>query len=1057
MRSITPIGFVALLALVACNDSDDATPKEGGPGGSDDPGSSEDPGTDDPGTDDPGADHADPSTTDADGDGVVAADDCDDADASVFPGAEEVCDGIDNDCDGGIDVDATDAATWYADADADGYGDADAAREACAQPTGWVDNADDCEDSDAAVSPETRWYADADADGYGDAATAVQACEAPSGMVANGDDCDDADATTSPASTWYTDRDGDGYGDATRATQACEQPSGTVADSSDCNDRDASVSPETLRYQDADGDGYGDASSTIASCADVSGYVDDATDCDDTDAAVSPATRWYADTDADGYGDPTSATASCTQPAGTVADASDCDDKDATRSPDTVWYADADLDGYGDAASPAASCMQPAGFVADATDCDDTDGATNPATIRYTDADGDGYGDGATATASCELTGALVATAGDCDDADATMHPDTVWYADADGDGYGAGVVSVVQCAQPSGYTLALGDCNDGDATMHPATVWYADADGDRHGDPGATLTQCAEPSGFVQAGDDCDDAAASTFPGATEYCDGVDHDCDGDGYDSESADAAIWFRDVDGDGWGRETGIPTPSCTQPTGFVDNNGDCADTDGTAYPLSHWPEIVGDGVDQDCDGQDVCTDLDCDGYADVVFANWRETGSLYATDSYIYHFDGADLDWTDRTALPTTGAFAAEVADYNSDGYLDIAFAAFNPQDYEEDSIVFWGSASGHDISDSTTLDTLGARSMCQGDFDGDGDTDLLFPSYTGTGAVPDFGNDSVVYYADATGFSGGDSTALTTTGAIDCAVADLDGDGYDDAVVVSTTEDTTDTSIRFDTTSHVFYGSSAGLSDSDVTDLSTYGGRRAELVDVDLDGNTDIVITNMKTSDGVASHSNDAFTIIFWSDAGTFDDADATELETWATYSSATADFNGDGYVDIAVAQFLGVTGANDGSLVWWGSATGYDAGNTTTLATRAARWMSAADLDNDGYMDLVVSNNKDGGALETDSFIYYGSSSGLSDTDRADLPTVGTLRHTIADVDGDGWKDVIFANFSSPTTGNRVDSYVYYNSETGFDSSDMDAVATFGTRWAPIVVGRGQ
>ncbi|MEC7948424.1 MAG: putative metal-binding motif-containing protein, partial [Myxococcota bacterium] len=60
---------------------------------------------------------------DADGDGVASSDDCDDADGAVYPGAPEICDGIDNDCDGVVDgPGSVDAGSWYVDADGDGHG-----------------------------------------------------------------------------------------------------------------------------------------------------------------------------------------------------------------------------------------------------------------------------------------------------------------------------------------------------------------------------------------------------------------------------------------------------------------------------------------------------------------------------------------------------------------------------------------------------------------------------------------------------------------------------------------------------------------------------------------------------------------------------------------------------------------------------------------------------------------------------------------------------------------------------------------------------------------------
>ena len=79
--------------------------------------------------------------------------DCDDADSAVNPGESEVCNGVDDDCDGDIDSDAIDQVTTYADADGDGYGDASAATTSCTPPSGSVSDNTDCEDADASISP----------------------------------------------------------------------------------------------------------------------------------------------------------------------------------------------------------------------------------------------------------------------------------------------------------------------------------------------------------------------------------------------------------------------------------------------------------------------------------------------------------------------------------------------------------------------------------------------------------------------------------------------------------------------------------------------------------------------------------------------------------------------------------------------------------------------------------------------------------------------------------------------------------------------------------------
>ncbi len=97
------------------------------------------------------------SLNDQDKDGYDSAkfggSDCDDSDATVYPGASEICDGKDNDCNGLVDEGAVDASTWYRDADSDGWGDPDATTESCEQPSGYVDRPGDCDDADAKIYP----------------------------------------------------------------------------------------------------------------------------------------------------------------------------------------------------------------------------------------------------------------------------------------------------------------------------------------------------------------------------------------------------------------------------------------------------------------------------------------------------------------------------------------------------------------------------------------------------------------------------------------------------------------------------------------------------------------------------------------------------------------------------------------------------------------------------------------------------------------------------------------------------------------------------------------
>ncbi|MBK9733092.1 MAG: putative metal-binding motif-containing protein [Chitinophagaceae bacterium] len=565
--------------------------------------------------------------------------DCNDGNAAINPLAIEICNSIDDNCNGTAD-DGLTFITYYADADNDGFGDlTDVGNSLCENPGfGFSSNNTDCNDGNAAINPlaiETcnniddncngtsddgltfiTYYADADNDGFGSLLDAGNSlCNNPGiGFAINNSDCNDGNAAINPSAieicnniddncngtaddgltfiTYYTDADNDGFGSLLDAGNSlCNNPGiGFAINNTDCNDGNAAINP-----------------SAIESC----NNIDD--NCNGTADDGLTFITYYADADNDGFGSLLDAGNSlCNNPGiGFAINNTDCNDGNAAINPSAIetcnsiddncngtsddgltfitYYTDADNDGFGSLLDAGNSlCNNPGiGFAINNTDCNDGNAAINPSAIESCN----NIDDNCNGTADDGLTF-------------------ITYYADADNDGFGSLLdAGNSLCNNPGiGFAINNSDCNDGNAAINPSAIeicnniddncngtaddgltfitYYADADNDGFGsllDAGNSL--CNNPGiGFAINNSDCNDGNAAINPSAIESCNNIDDNCNGTADDGLTF--VTYYADADNDGFGSLLDPGNSLCNNPgTGFSTNNTDCNDGNAAINPLA----------------------------------------------------------------------------------------------------------------------------------------------------------------------------------------------------------------------------------------------------------------------------------------------------------------------------------------------------------------------------------------------------------------------------------------------------------------------------------------
>ena len=889
-------------------------------------------------------------TSDEDGDGVTElAGDCDDDDPSVSPLASDLLtDGLDEDCDGidGLDLDGDGAPGWNGGGTDCNDSDPEIGPT---RPELCNELDDDCDGVVDGLSPldGAPVFADVDGDGAGDPLELLLACNPPEGYVENGDDCDDADPFVAPHADelcnhptlgggidedcdgsadeedavdglfFWADLDSDGYGATGAVITACTQPVMSSPLDGDCDDESPSVYPQAMEvcngvdddcdlvidesgavgevsfFVDADGDGYGVSNSSVLACLVQVGTAVLDGDCDDGDAAINPG-----------------ATESC-------SDTSDLNCDGSTQ------FADQDGDG-----SPAC------------TDCDDNDPSVGPSASELCDAI-DSDCDGSLVDFFINTDGDGLPDCIDNDD-DGDGDPDGSDCAPLDGSIF-IGATELCDSIDSDCDGSLVDSFSNLDQDSEPDCV---DLDDDGDGSPDSI---------------DCAPLLATVYPGAPELCDGIDNDCDGaaDNCAGSSAGAVLYgvvsggqmgsalaVGDLNADGSpdviagapggagavhlyaGPLTGSIPGSATlaQLTGEAagdgagasiasscDLNGDGLDdlavgawghdqgglTAGAVYvmfgPLSgltslsaadavYYGESSGDwaGWSVACAG-----DTNGDGTDGLLVGAWREDeGSLDAGAVYLIEgsitpgtstsLSNAEAKLLGEAAFDYAGHSVAGVGDLDGDGNDDVLIGAWGRDESGTQAGVAYLvhgpiggtlslSQANAKLLGATVGERAGAHVSRAGDVNGDGAEDLLIGAWAYPGDNTDVGAAYVVHgpvtgtvsllSADRvyTGLSAGDRLGMSGS-----SVGDVNGDGFDDVLIGAPRLDAG----QIDSgAAYLLLGSIAGLPADLTGAVAVLAGEQAGdqsatavlgVGDMDGDGSDDMLI-GAPFADGVSS------------------------------------------------------------------------------------------------------------------------------------------------------------------------------------------------------------